>query len=164
MNARDATQILYTDLQKVARNVMKNRKGIGSHDDLLHITLEQVLKSDEDMPLDSWRWYCIRAITIQCNGASIFNNTFRAGFNIDPEKEHLIPDHASWLGSRMDNEVLDMAINMIPSHFDRLVFLEYVLEDFDYRKFAKESRIPLATLYDSVARSKAYLREIIKKR
>jgi len=64
----------------------------------------------------------------------------------------------------MDSGGMDMAINMIPSHFDRLVFLEYVLEDFDFRSFSRQSGIPVKDLYHAVGRAKSYLREILKRK
>jgi DNA-directed RNA polymerase specialized sigma24 family protein len=75
---------------------------------------------------------------------------------------HQIP--SSWYGSRIDNEVLDFCITLIPDDFDRMVFTMFVLDGFDYTECSKATGIPKQSLQEAVQRSRKFLRRFVRKK
>ncbi len=63
----------------------------------------------------------------------------------------------TWLGSRLANEQLDILISRL-SEFERLIFEEYILEDFSYKEFSKQTGIPQVYLYRTIDKVKQKLR------
>jgi RNA polymerase sigma factor (sigma-70 family) len=55
------------------------------------------------------------------------------------------PEEA-WLGSRLDNELLDAYIQLMPER-DAILLRLYMLEDFDYRDVSEKTNIPIKKLY-----------------
>jgi len=70
------------------------------------------------------------------------------------------PQINTWMGARVDNELLDCAINFLPE-LERKVFLLYIFEDFSYQSLAKESGISEEELYYLVNNAKRQVRRII---
>jgi DNA-directed RNA polymerase specialized sigma subunit len=63
----------------------------------------------------------------------------------------------TWLGARLANEQLDILISRL-SEFERLIFEEYILEDFSYKEFSKQTGIPSVYLYRTIDKIKQKLR------
>jgi DNA-directed RNA polymerase specialized sigma24 family protein len=64
------------------------------------------------------------------------------------------------MGARVDNELLDCALNFLPD-LERKVFLLYIFDDFSYKSLSDQSGIPKAEIYDIVNNAKRQVRRII---
>ena len=63
----------------------------------------------------------------------------------------------------MTNEQLDILISRL-SEFERLIFQEYILEDFTYRELSKQTGIPVTFLYKTIDSIKQKIRaNVIRK-
>jgi DNA-directed RNA polymerase specialized sigma24 family protein len=63
----------------------------------------------------------------------------------------------------MTNEQLDILISRL-SEFERLIFQEYILEDFTYRELSKQTGIPTTFLYKTIDNIKQKIRaNVIRK-
>jgi DNA-directed RNA polymerase specialized sigma subunit len=58
----------------------------------------------------------------------------------------------------MTNEQLDILISRL-SEFERLVFEEYILEDFTYKELSKQTGIPSVYLYRTIDKIKQKLKQ-----
>ena len=63
----------------------------------------------------------------------------------------------------LTNEQLDILISRL-SEFERLIFQEYILEDFTYRELSKQTGIPTTFLYKTIDLIKQKIRaNVIRK-
>lgn len=63
-------------------------------------------------------------------------------FNFEPDEP--------WLGSRLDNELLDTYIQLMPER-DAILLRLYMLDGFDYKDVSDKTRIPIKRLYKYIS-------------
>lgn len=153
---------------EVARNITKATRKT-DWEDLLHDTLQRLLSKDENELLqllskNELDYYLIRSMYVA-------NNSKRSSFHIQYRRfgelrkdfiEHKHELSYEWLGARLDNEQLDIAISRL-HWFESTIFQCYLLDGFSYRELEKETGIPAMYLYRVVEDAKRKLKKHIKK-
>jgi len=163
IDARTAIAELYPELKQVASRICKGKE---YHVDLLHTSCELVMRKEPNITeLNQWKAYLITTIYQQAHGRArdpfgkerLAWNANRVEFN--PQIHHR-PE--AWLGARLDNEVIDMAIQRIPDDVDRYVFQLYAL-GISSKEIAEATGIKAPDLHQAVTRAKKFLRKILIK-
>jgi len=149
----------YDHLKKLAFNIARGEEYF---EDLLHESIISAINSkhiDNLLQNDEFEFYLIRVMYLSVNSpSSPFNKTFiqykrnKRDF-VDKNYE----EDKTWLGARLANEQLDILISRL-SEFERLIFEEYILEDFSYKEFSKQTGIPSVYLYRTIDKVKQKLR------
>ena len=108
-----------------------------------------------------FRWYPAKGIFGGWHG--LLKQTIAWNRNRRDFKDYAHEVDKTWLGARMTNEQLDILISRL-SEFERLIFQEYILEDFTYRELSKQTGIPVTFLYKTIDSIKQKIRaNVIRK-
>ena len=150
----------YEEWQRLAVNICKGDTFLA--DDLLHDTITRLIQRDKYQELlddGTLNNYVKRSMAMAFKYPS---SSFHALFDMSPlEFNENSIDHAklrTWIGARLDNETIDIAINRLP-FFQKEVFLLWSLDDFSYTKLSDETGIPKKDLFLAVKESKKQLRK-----
>jgi RNA polymerase sigma factor (sigma-70 family) len=149
----------YDHLKKLARNIARNEEW---YEDLLHESIISAITSkhiDNLLQNDEFEFYLIRVMYLSVNSPSApFNKQYiQYKLNKRDYVEKQYEEDKTWLGARLANEQLDILISRL-SEFERLIFEEYILEDFSYKEFSKQTGIPSVYLYRTIDKIKQKLR------
>ena len=149
----------YDHLKKLARNIARNQEW---YEDLLHESIISAITSkhiDNLLQNDEFEFYLIRVMYLSVNSPSApFNKLYiQYKKNKRDYVEKVFEEDKTWLGARLANEQLDILISRL-SEFERLIFEEYILEDFSYKEFSKQTGIPSVYLYRTIDKIKQKLR------
>lgn len=149
----------YDHLKKLARNIARNEEW---YEDLLHESIISAITSkhiDNLLQNDEFEFYLIRVMYLSVNSpSSPFNKQYiQYKKNKRDYVEKVFEEDKTWLGARLANEQLDILISRL-SEFERLIFEEYILEDFSYKEFSKQTGIPSVYLYRTIDKVKQKLR------
>jgi RNA polymerase sigma factor (sigma-70 family) len=149
----------YDHLKKLARNIARNAEW---YEDLLHESIISAITSkhiDNLLQNDEFEFYLIRVMYLSVNSPS--SPFYKLHIEYKRNKRDFVDknyeEDKTWLGARMTNEQLDILISRL-SEFERLVFEEYILEDFTYKEFSKQTGIPQVYLYRTIDKVKQKLR------
>jgi RNA polymerase sigma factor (sigma-70 family) len=150
----------YDHLKKLARNIARNEEW---YEDLLHESIISAITSkhiDNLLQNDEFEFYLIRVMYLSVNSPSApFNKQYiQYKKNKRDYVEKVFEEDKTWLGSRLVNEQLDILISRL-SEFERLIFEEYILEDFSYKEFSKQTGIPSVYLYRTIDKIKQKLKQ-----
>ena len=149
----------YKRLKQLAFQISR---GADYYEDLLHDSLMSCFESKHIENLiekDEFDYYLIRVMYLSVNSPTsrfyrkniAWNRNRRAFVDKDYEEDK------TWLGARMTNEQLDILISRL-TEFERLIFLEYILEGYSYRTLSKETGIPTVFIYRTIDNIKQKLR------
>jgi DNA-directed RNA polymerase specialized sigma24 family protein len=159
----------YKRWKTIAENITHSTKR-NDADDLLHDTLLRTLTLDETkltslVEKKELDYYVIRAMYIANNSTrSSFYNEHRKFIDLSNEFTQTETEVVNeWLGARLDNEQLDIAISRLP-WFEATIFQYYILDDFTYRKLESATGIPSMYLYRVVEDVKRKLKKVIHKK
>ena len=112
-----------------------------------------------------FEFYLIRVMYLSVNSPTspFYKQTIAWNRNRRDFKDYAHEVDKTWLGHRMTNEQLDILISRL-SEFERLIFQEYILEDFTYRELSKQTGIPMPFLYRTIDNIKQKIRaNVIRK-
>ena len=121
------------------------------YEDLLHDSLLSMFGSkhiEKLIDTGDFEFYLIRVMYLSVNSPTspFYKQTIAWNRNRRDFKDYAHEVDKTWLGARMTNEQLDILISRL-SEFERLIFQEYILEDFTYRELSKQTGIPTPFLY-----------------
>lgn len=161
-NRRDLLNDIYPDLIKVANKIMRGRAESG---DLLNETVIEILESKSPrIPQvnPDFKHYCIRSLKLNSTqSCSRYNKVLGRWTQSRTDLlDSYNPKIETWMGARVDNELLDCALNFLPD-LERKVFLLYIFDDFSYKSLSDQSGIPRQEIYDIVNNAKRQVRRII---
>lgn len=150
----------YTHLKKIAHNIAR---GQDYYEDLLHDAIISAVKSkhiDNLLQNEEFEFYIIRVMYLSINSPS--SPFYKLHIEYKRNKRDFVDkqyeEDKTWLGARMTNEQLDILISRL-SEFERLVFEEYILEDFTYKELSKQTGIPSVYLYRTIDKIKQKLKQ-----
>ena len=138
------------------------------YEDLLHDSLLSMFGSkhiENLIDTGDFEFYLIRVMYLSVNSPTspFYKQTIAWNRNRRDFKDYAHEVDKTWLGARMTNEQLDILISRL-SEFERLIFQEYILEDFTYRALSKETGIPMPFLYRTIDSIKQKIRaNVIRK-
>lgn len=154
----------YESLKKAAFRIAQDREYAL---DLLHESLLYVMQSnklDKLVEEDTFEWYVITTMhkSVILPKSSFYKKYIAYKLNKKELLNNLSEVDATWIGSRLTNEQLDLLINRLPK-FERMVFLEYIFSDFSYDQLSKETGIPKDYLYQTIKSAKRRIKNAICK-
>ena len=155
----------YKEFQKLAKKISR---GETYYEDLLHDSLLSILKSKHIQNLidtGNFEFYLTRVMYLSVNSPTtpFYKQTIAWNRNRRDFKDYAHEVDKTWLGARMTNEQLDILISRL-NDFERLIFQEYILEDFTYRELSKNTGIPVTFLYKTISNIKTKIKEnVIRK-
>jgi DNA-directed RNA polymerase specialized sigma24 family protein len=138
------------------------------YEDLLHDSLLSMFGSkyiEKLIKTGDFEFYLIRVMYLSVNSprSPFYKQTIAWNRNRRNFKDYAHEVDKTWLGARMTNEQLDILISRL-SEFERLIFQEYILEDFTYRELSKQTGIPVTFLYKTIDSIKQKIRaNVIRK-
>jgi RNA polymerase sigma factor (sigma-70 family) len=155
----------YKEFKKLAKKICR---GETYYEDLLHESLLSILKGKQVQNLidtGDFEFYLIRVMYLSVNSPTtpFYKQTIAWNRNRRTFKDYSHEVDKTWLGARMTNEQLDILISRL-SEFERLIFQEYILEDFTYRELSKQTGIPITFLYKTISTIKTTIKaNVIRK-
>ena len=138
------------------------------YEDLLHDSLLSMFGSkhiENLIDTGDFEFYLIRVMYLSVNSPTspFYKQTIAWNRNRRDFKDYAHEVDKTWLGARMTNEQLDILISRL-SEFERLIFQEYILEDFTYRELSKQTGITTTFLYKTIDLIKQKIRaNVIRK-
>jgi len=156
----------YKKFKELAKNISR---GEDYYEDLLHDSLLSMFGSkhiENLIDTGDFEFYLIRVMYLAVNSPTspFYRQTIAWNRNRRDFKEYAHEVDKTWLGARMTNEQLDILISRL-SEFERLIFQEYILEDFTYRELSKQTGIPMPFLYRTIDSIKTKIRaNVIRKK
>lgn len=138
------------------------------YEDLLHDALLSMFGSkhiDDLIKTENFEFYLVRVMYLSVNSKTspFYKQTIAWNRNRRDFKDYAHEVDKTWLGARMTNEQLDILISRL-NDFERLIFQEYILEDFTYRELSKNTGIPVTFLYKTISNIKTKIKEnVIRK-
>ena len=141
----------YKKFTELAKNISR---GESYYQDLLHDSLLSMFGSkhiENLIDTGDFEFYLIRVMYLSVNSprSPFYKQTIAWNRNRRDFKDYAHEVDKTWLGARMTNEQLDILISRL-SEFERLIFQEYILEDFTYRELSKQTGIPVTFLYKTI--------------
>ena len=132
----------YKKFKELAYNIARKEP---FYEDLLHDSLLSMFGSkhiENLIDTGDFEFYLIRVMYLSVNSPTspFYKQTIAWNRNRRDFKDYAHEVDKTWLGARMTNEQLDILISRL-SEFERLIFQEYILEDFTYRALSKETGI-----------------------
>jgi len=155
----------YKKFKELAKNISR---GEDYYEDLLHDSLLSMFGSkhiENLIDTGDFEFYLIRVMYLAVNSPTspFYRQTIAWNRNRRDFKEYAHEVDKTWLGARMTNEQLDILISRL-TEFERLIFQEYILEDFTYRELSKQTGIPTVFLYRTIDSIKQKIRaNVIRK-
>jgi len=155
----------YKKFKELAYNIARKEP---FYEDLLHDSLLSMFGSkhiENLIDTGDFEFYLIRVMYLSVNSPTspFYKQTIAWNRNRRDFKDYAHEVDKTWLGARMTNEQLDILISRL-SEFERLIFQEYILEDFTYRGLSKETGIPMPFLYRTIDNIKQKIRaNVIRK-
>ena len=155
----------YKHFKELAYNIARKEP---FYEDLLHDSLLSMFGSkyiEKLIDTGDFEFYLIRVMYLSVNSPTspFYKQTIAWNRNRRDFKDYAHEVDKTWLGARMTNEQLDILISRL-SEFERLIFQEYILEDFTYRALSKETGIPMQFLYRTIDNIKQKIRaNVIRK-
>lgn len=155
----------YKKFKELAYNIARKEP---FYEDLLHDSLLSMFGSKHIQNLidtGDFEFYLIRVMYLSVNSPTspFYKQTIAWNRNRRDFKDYAHEVDKTWLGHRMTNEQLDILISRL-SEFERLIFQEYILEDFTYRELSKQTGIPMPFLYRTIDNIKQKIRaNVIRK-
>ena len=155
----------YKKFKELAKNISR---GEDYYEDLLHDSLLSMFGSkhiENLIDTGDFEFYLIRVMYLAVNSPTspFYRQTIAWNRNRRDFKEYAHEVDKTWLGARMTNEQLDILISRL-TEFERLIFQEYILEDFTYRELSKQTGIPTVFLYRTIDNIKQKIRaNVIRK-
>jgi DNA-directed RNA polymerase specialized sigma24 family protein len=150
----------YKDWQRLAVNICKGDKYLA--DDLLHDTIARLIEREKFRELvdhgnlDHYmRLSLVRSYMFKNSSFNTLMQSNSIEFN-DSLVDHL--KAKTWIGARLDNEQIDIAINKL-TFFQKEVFLLWSLEGFEYKELSDHTGIPIEDLYKATRQAKKHLRK-----
>jgi DNA-directed RNA polymerase specialized sigma24 family protein len=156
----------YKKFKELAKNISR---GEDYYEDLLHDSLLSMFGSkhiENLIDTGDFEFYLIRVMYLAVNSPTspFYRQTIAWNRNRRDFKEYAHEVDKTWLGARMTNEQLDILISRL-TEFERLIFQEYILEDFTYRELSKQTGIPTVFLYRTIDNIKQKIRaNVIRKK
>ena len=156
----------YKEFKKLAKKISR---GETYYEDLLHDCLLSILNNkhvEKLIETEDFEFYLIRVMYLSVNSPTspFYKQTINWNRNRRDFKERSHELDNTWLGARMTNEQLDIIISRL-SEFERLIFQEYILEDFTYRELSKQTGIPITFLYKTISTIKTTIKaNVIRKK
>ena len=156
----------YKKFKELAKNISR---GEDYYEDLLHDSLLSMFGSkhiENLIDTGDFEFYLIRVMYLAVNSPTspFYRQTIAWNRNRRDFKEYAHEVDKTWLGARMTNEQLDILISRL-TEFERLIFQEYILEDFTYRELSKQTGIPTVFLYRTIDSIKQKIRaNVIRKK
>ena len=156
----------YKRFKELAKNISR---GEDYYEDLLHDSLLSMFGSkyiENLIDTGDFEFYLIRVMYLAVNSPTspFYRQTIAWNRNRRDFKEYAHEVDKTWLGARMTNEQLDILISRL-TEFERLIFQEYILEDFTYRELSKQTGIPTVFLYRTIDSIKQKIRaNVIRKK
>lgn len=156
----------YKKFKELAKNISR---GEDYYEDLLHDSLLSMFGSkhiENLIDTGDFEFYLIRVMYLAVNSPTspFYRQTIAWNRNRRDFKEYAHEVDKTWLGARMTNEQLDILISRL-TEFERLIFQEYILEDFTYRELSKQTGIPTVFLYRTIDSIKTKIRaNVIRKK
>ncbi len=156
----------YKKFKELAKNISR---GEDYYEDLLHDSLLSMFGSkhiENLIDTGDFEFYLIRVMYLAVNSPTspFYKQTIAWNRNRRDFKEYAHEVDKTWLGARMTNEQLDIIISRL-SEFERLIFQEYILEDFTYRELSKQTGIPITFLYKTISTIKTTIKaNVIRKK
>lgn len=150
----------YKRLKELAFNISRKAD---FYEDLLHDSLLSMFGSkhiEKLIKTGEFDFYLIRVMYLSVNSPNspFYRQEIAWNKNRRDFREYAHEVDQTWLGHRMTNEQLDILISRL-SEFERLIFQEYILEDFTYRELSKQTGIPTVFLYRTIDSIKQKIRE-----
>ena len=155
----------YKHFKELAYNIARKEP---FYEDLLHDSLLSMFGSkhiENLIDTGDFEFYLIRVMYLSVNSPTspFYKQTIAWNRNRRDFKDYAHEVDKTWLGARMTNEQLDILISRL-SEFERLIFQEYILEDFTYRELSKQTGIPTPFLYRTIDNIKQKIRaNVIRK-
>jgi len=155
----------YKHFKELAYNIARKEPFF---EDLLHDSLLSMFGSkhiEKLIDTGDFEFYLIRVMYLSVNSPTspFYKQTIAWNRNRRDFKDYAHEVDKTWLGARMTNEQLDILISRL-SEFERLIFQEYILEDFTYRELSKQTGIPVTFLYKTIDSIKQKIRaNVIRK-
>ena len=155
----------YKKFKELAYNIARKEP---FYEDLLHDSLLSMFGSkhiENLIDTGDFEFYLIRVMYLSVNSPTspFYKQTIAWNRNRRDYKDYAHEVDKTWLGARMTNEQLDILISRL-SEFERLIFQEYILEDFTYRELSKQTGIPTPFLYRTIDNIKQKIRaNVIRK-
>jgi len=155
----------YKHFKELAYNIARKEP---FYEDLLHDSLLSMFGSkyiEKLIDTGDFEFYLIRVMYLSVNSPTspFYKQTIAWNRNRRDFKDYAHEVDKTWLGARMTNEQLDILISRL-SEFERLIFQEYILEDFTYRELSKQTGIPTTFLYKTIDSIKQKIRaNVIRK-
>ena len=155
----------YKHFKELAYNIARKEP---FYEDLLHDSLLSMFGSkhiENLIDTGDFEFYLIRVMYLSVNSPTspFYKQTIAWNRNRRDFKDYAHEVDKTWLGARMTNEQLDILISRL-SEFERLIFQEYILEDFTYRELSKQTGIPTPFLYRTIDSIKQKIRaNVIRK-
>jgi len=155
----------YKKFKELAYNIARKEP---FYEDLLHDSLLSMFGSkhiENLIDTGDFEFYLIRVMYLSVNSPTspFYKQTIAWNRNRRDFKDYAHEVDKTWLGARMTNEQLDILISRL-TEFERLIFQEYILEDFTYRGLSKETGIPMPFLYRTIDNIKQKIRaNVIRK-
>ena len=155
----------YKHFKELAYNIARKEP---FYEDLLHDSLLSMFGSkyiEKLIDTGDFEFYLIRVMYLSVNSprSPFYKQTIAWNRNRRDFKDYAHEVDKTWLGARMTNEQLDILISRL-SEFERLIFQEYILEDFTYRELSKQTGIPVTFLYKTIDSIKQKIRaNVIRK-
>ena len=155
----------YKHFKELAYNIARKEPFF---EDLLHDSLLSMFGSkhiENLIDTGDFEFYLIRVMYLSVNSPTspFYKQTIAWNRNRRDFKDYAHEVDKTWLGARMTNEQLDILISRL-SEFERLIFQEYILEDFTYRELSKQTGIPTPFLYRTIDNIKQKIRaNVIRK-
>jgi hypothetical protein len=156
----------YKHFKELAYNIARKEPFF---EDLLHDSLLSMFGSkhiENLIDTGDFEFYLIRVMYLSVNSPTspFYRQTIAWNRNRRDFKEYAHEVDKTWLGARMTNEQLDILISRL-TEFERLIFQEYILEDFTYRELSKQTGIPTVFLYRTIDSIKQKIRaNVIRKK
>ena len=155
----------YKKFKELAYNIARKEP---FYEDLLHDSLLSMFGSkhiENLIDTGDFEFYLIRVMYLSVNSPTspFYKQTIAWNRNRRDFKDYAHEVDKTWLGARMTNEQLDILISRL-TEFERLIFQEYILEDFTYRELSKQTGIPTVFLYRTIDNIKQKIRaNVIRK-
>jgi len=156
----------YKKFKELAYNIARKEP---FYEDLLHDSLLSMFGSkhiENLIDTGDFEFYLIRVMYLSVNSPTspFYKQTIAWNRNRRDFKDYAHEVDKTWLGARMTNEQLDILISRL-TEFERLIFQEYILEDFTYRELSKQTGIPTVFLYRTIDNIKQKIRaNVIRKK